>query len=197
MRTPSRRLFLLVLLSLAVLATLTFSHARSAAAVPAAQSEPGDPPLLDLTGYNQLIASNHGKAVMVNFWATWCAPCRTEYPMVVELSKEFGPQGLVVIGVSLDENQDMPLVRKFLAANRPDFQNYRQRPGIDADAFYVGVNPAWKGTMPQTDFYARDGHMARYFVGDKQKDAYVQAIRLILAVPLSENRESNPQRSGN
>lgn len=197
MRARTRRLFLFLFLGLMVVGGLALPHAKSAAANPAAQSEPGDPPLIDLTGYNQMIASNHGKAVMVNFWATWCAPCRTEYPMMVELSREFGPQGLVVIGVSLDENQDMGLVRKFLAANRPDFQNYRQRPGIDADAFYSGVNPAWKGTMPQTDFYARDGHMARYFVGDKQKDAYVQAIRLILAVPLGENRESNTQRAGN
>ena len=193
----TRRSFFLIFLGLAVLAGLTFPRVRSAAANPAAQSEPGDPPLIDLTGYNQVIAANHGKAVMANFWATWCAPCRTEYPMMVELSKEFGPQGLVVIGVNLDESQDMGLVRKFLATSRPDFQNFRQRPGIDADAFYAGVNPAWKGTMPQTDFYARDGHMARYFIGDKQKDAYVQAIRLILAVPLSDNRENASPRVGN
>jgi len=42
------------------------------------------------------------------------------------------------------------------------------------------VNPDWRGTMPQTDFYGRDGHLARYFVGQKSKDAFVQAIRLIL-----------------
>jgi len=197
MRALTRRPLFLIVLGSVFLTGMVFSQLRPAAATPAAQSEPGDPPLIDLTGYNQVIAANHGKAVMVNFWATWCAPCRTEYPMMVELSKEFGPQGLVVIGVNLDENQDMGLVRKFLATNHPDFQNFRQRPGIDADAFYVGVNPAWKGTMPQTDFYARDGHMARYFIGDKQKDAYVQAIRLILAVPLGENRESSTQRAGN
>src|ERR1700693_3171862 len=64
---------------------------------------PVDPPLIDLAGYRQLLAKYKGKALVVNFWATWCEPCRDEYPMIVELAKEFKPQGVSVIGVDMDD----------------------------------------------------------------------------------------------
>lgn len=117
--------------------------------------------------------------------------------MIIELGKEYGPQGLAVVGVSLDEDADIGLVRQFLDKSHPGFLNYRQKPGIDADAFYQGVNPDWRGTMPQTDFYARDGHLARYFVGQKSKDAFVQAIRLILLTGTSQDRPSTSTYAGN
>ena len=197
MRTPLATLILMWTLGLAAFAALAVPRPRTAAAQPALAAEPGDPPLIDLAGYNDLVARYRGKAVMANFWATWCEPCRTEYPEVVSLAKEYGPQGLVVIGVSLDEDSDLGLVRHFIATYHPDFPNFRQRPGIDPASFYQGVNPQWRGTMPQTDFYARDGHMARFFIGDKPHDAFVQAIRLILAVPLGQNRTGNSTISGN
>ena len=117
---------------------------------------------------------------MVSFWATWCVPCRNEYPMIVSLAKEYEHQGLAVVGVDLDEDAEMEPVRRFLSDNRPNFPNFRVKVGTDGGAFYQGINPEWRGEMPQTDFYGRDGHLARYFVGSKGKDAYVQAIRLIL-----------------
>jgi len=117
--------------------------------------------------------------------------------MIIELAKEYAPQGLAVIGVSLDEDADLGLVRQFLDKGRAGFPNYHQKPGIDADAFYQGINPDWRGTMPQTDFYARDGHLARYFVGQKTKDAFVQAIRLILLNGNSQNRPGATSAVGN
>jgi thiol-disulfide isomerase/thioredoxin len=142
---------------------------------------PADPPLIDLAGYNQVLAKYQGKPLLVTFWATWCEPCRDEFPMVVELAKQYAPQGLMVFGVSLDDDADIHLMRRFLAKNQPAFPNYRQKPGIDVDSFYRGVNPAWSGTMPETIFYGRDGHIAGHFVGEQPRAAFEQGIRLILA----------------
>jgi thiol-disulfide isomerase/thioredoxin len=197
MRVLIRHLFLIGTLGFITLAALSFARPRVTAANAAAAAEPGDPPLIDLAGYNQLIAGSRGKAVMVNFWATWCEPCRNEFPGIISLSKEYGSQGLVVIGVSLDADSDMNLVRHFLSQSHADFPNFREKPGIDADAFYHGVNPDWHGTLPYTDFYARDGHLARYFVGDHPRDAFVEAIRLILAVPVGGNQPRKPAVAGN
>ena len=147
------------------------------------QGTSADLPLIDLAGYNQVLAKFKGKPLLVTFWATWCEPCRDEYPMIVELAKQYAPQGLAVYGVSLDDDSDMHLVRHFLAQNRPEFKNYRQKPGIDVDAFYHGVNPAWSGTMPETIFYGRDGKIAGHFVGEQPRAAFEQAIKLILASP--------------
>src|SRR5512136_1216705 len=99
--------------------------------------------------------------------------------MIVELAKQYSSQGLVVLGVSLDEDSDMNLVRHFLTQNHPGFPNYRQKPGINVDAFYQGVNAEWRGTMPHALFYARDGHVARDFVGEHNRAAFEQAIQLI------------------
>ena len=141
---------------------------------------PADPPLIDLLGYRQLLAKYKGKPLVVNFWATWCEPCRDEYPMIVELAKEFKPQGVSVIGVDMDDESDMNLVRRFIARTQPQFPNYRQKPGIDLDAFYEGVNPEWKGTMPQTIFYGRDGQILGFFLGTRPQAVFEQAFRATL-----------------
>ncbi|HEY6903033.1 MAG TPA: TlpA disulfide reductase family protein [Candidatus Acidoferrales bacterium] len=182
MRTPWARLVAFAAFAVVLAATFFLGRPRAAAATPGTNVAPqaGDPALIDLDTYKNIVGKYRGKGVMVSFWATWCAPCRSEYPMIVSLAKEYEHQGLAVVGVSLDENADLEPVRRFLSENRPNFPNFRVKFGIDADAFYQGVNPEWRGAMPQTDFYGRDGHLARYFVGSKGRDAYVQAIRLIL-----------------
>ena len=189
MRVFRRCLISAVLLGFVGFAAFSFVRPPIAAANPssAADAQSGDPQLVDLAGYKDVVAKYRGKGLLVTFWATWCQPCREEFPMIIALSKEYGPQGLAVVGVTLDEDADLGLVRQFIDKSRPGFPNYRQKPGIDADAFYQGVNPDWRGTMPQTDFYGRDGHLARYFVGQKGKDAFVQAIRLILLTDNSAN----------
>jgi thiol-disulfide isomerase/thioredoxin len=136
-----------------------------------------DLPFVDLAGYRQLLAKYKGKPLVVNFWATWCEPCRDEYPMIVELAKEFKPQGVNVVGVDMDDESDMNLVRRFIARTQPPFPNYRQKPGIDLDAFYDGVNPDWKGTMPQTIFYGRDGQILGFFLGTGPKSDFEKAFR--------------------
>ena len=112
-------------------------RAKSAKALPRA-----DLPLIDLAGYNQVLAKYRGKPLVVTFWATWCEPCRDEFPLLVQLQKQYAPQGLAIFGVSLDDDSDMNLVRRFIARNQPGFPNYRQKPGIDVDAFYRGGESA-------------------------------------------------------
>lgn len=139
-----------------------------------------DPALIDLAGYQQLVAKYHGKPLVVNFWATWCEPCRDEYPMMVELAKQFKPEGVEVVGVDMDDESDMNLVRRFIARMQPGFPNYRQKPGIDLDHFYDGVNPQWKGTMPQTIFYGRNGNVVGFFLGSRPRPQFEQAFRATL-----------------
>ena len=85
-------------------------------ALAAPQTTPSrDPALIDVEAYQKLLAAYHGKPLLVTFWATWCEPCRDEYPMLNELAKQYAPQGLKVIGVSMDDDGDLILMRRFLA----------------------------------------------------------------------------------
>ncbi|MFZ0581792.1 MAG: TlpA disulfide reductase family protein [Candidatus Acidiferrales bacterium] len=153
-----------------------------------------DPPLVDLSGYQHLLAKHRGNPLVVNFWATWCEPCRDEYPLIVELAKEFKSQGVTVLGIDMDDDSDMNLVRRFIAKNQPPFPNYRQKPGIDLDGFYNGVNPQWKGTMPQTIFYGRDGNIVGFFLGTRPRAEFEQAFRATLAP--TANSTGSVSRSG-
>ena len=169
------------------LTAISFARPQTTASKPAQNSgksaAPADLPLVDLAGYNQVLAKYRGKPVLVTFWATWCEPCRDEYPMIVELEKHYSLQGLVVFGVDMDDTAEMNLVRRFIARTQPRFPNYRQKPGIDLDAFYRGVNPAWTGSMPETVFYGRDGHIVGHFIGEQPRASFEQAIQLILTSP--------------
>jgi len=80
---------------------------------PAARTPAPDWELTDLNGRTTKSSDFHGKVLILDFWATWCAPCRVEIPHFVELQKQYGDKGLTVIGVSLDE-QDQEVVKKFV-----------------------------------------------------------------------------------
>ena len=150
-------------------------------AVPAVpQAQPArDPALLDLQAYRQLLEKHRGHALLVNFWATWCEPCRAEFPLLGELARQYTPQGLRVIGVSMDGDGDMILVRRFLARHKPFFPNYRKRPGHDA--FEQSISPQWQGALPTTLLYAPDGTLVRQITGGANRDTYEAAIRALLA----------------
>jgi thiol-disulfide isomerase/thioredoxin len=171
-------------LTLALCTLTSISAAAVGRAQTSAPPKPAAAPalqLVDLAGYQQFLAKYRGKPVLVTFWATWCEPCRDEYPMIVKLAAQYAPQGLAVFGVDMDDDADMNLVRHFMTQNHPGFPNVRQKPGIDLDAFYQGVNPEWHGTMPETVFYGRDGRIVTSFVGEKTHDDFERAIHLILS----------------
>ena len=107
--------------------------------------------LPDLSGSQVHLSDFRGKAVVLNFWATWCAPCVRELPWFIELQKAYGPRGLQIIGVSMDEDGEdaiAPFVR---------------RTGIDyivllgngrVSSLYGGLD-----FLPTTYYIARDGNV--------------------------------------
>jgi len=171
--------------ALALIALLTLGSLvpQAAAQTPAAKtpSTPAvvDPPLVEPAGYQGVLAKYRGKPLVVNFWATWCEPCREEYPMLVELAKQYKSAGLAVVGVSFDDNAEMNLVRRFLARNKPGFPNYRLKPGNDAE-FIRAVSPSWNGAIPTTMFYTSDGRILGTFIGTRPRAEFGKAIQELL-----------------
>jgi len=155
--------------------------AATAGAAPQASKTAGqrDPEMIDLQAYQKLVAQYRGKPLLVNFWATWCEPCRHEYPMLNELAKQYAPQGLKVVGVSLDDDGDLILMRRFLARYKPIFPNYRKKAG-GIDAFTQAVLPGWTGSLPVSVFYGKDGQQAGHMLGEGTREKYEEAIRALL-----------------
>jgi thiol-disulfide isomerase/thioredoxin len=156
----------------------------AATAVAAAQASktttPRDPELIDKQDYQKLLEQYHGKPLLVTFWATWCEPCRDEYPMLNELAKQYAPKGLKVVGVSMDDDGDLILMRRFLARYKPVFPNYRKKGG-EEELFRQGVLPGWNGTLPVSVFYGKDGRQVAHVIGEGTRDTYEAAIRTLLA----------------
>jgi peroxiredoxin len=77
--------------------------------------------LKSLDGKTVRLSDFRGKAVLLNFWATWCQPCKIEMPWFVELQKQYGPQGLQVIGIAMDDasEQDIAKFAKDMGVNYP------------------------------------------------------------------------------
>lgn len=72
-------------------------------------------PSLNLAGLTDLLAKNKGKVVMLNFFATWCPPCRVEIPELIKTSKAYADKGVVIISLSVDEDPApvLPFVKKW------------------------------------------------------------------------------------
>jgi thiol-disulfide isomerase/thioredoxin len=164
-----------------VLALVMMAAATSySAAQTLKAATPPDPELIDAQGYQKLLLKYQGKPLLVNFWATWCEPCRDEYPMLNELAKQYAPQGLNVVGVSLDDDGDLILMRRFIARYKPVFPNYRKKAGGEEE-FRKIVLPGWNGALPVSVFYAKDGRQIGHVLGEGTRDTYEAAIRSLLA----------------
>jgi len=161
------------------LACLLAGAAALAAPQAGKKTAPRDPQIIDAQGYEKLIQQYRGKPLLVTFWATWCEPCRDEYPMLNELAKQYAPQGLKVVGVNFDDDGDLILMRRFIARYKPIFPNYRKKPGEEGP-FREAVLPGWNGSLPASFFYAKDGRKVGQFIGERTREAYEEAIRSLL-----------------
>jgi len=165
------------------------THSRAAAAALllcalAASGRAADATLLkgELDGkeLSAAIARQKGHVVLVNFWATWCVPCREEFPDFVRLEKAYRDRGLRVIGVSTDLAKDLPKVEKFLAAAPPDFPNYRKKSGGDDQDFIESVDAKWGGELPFTVLYGKDGRKVRVLSGKQSYEDLEKVISPLL-----------------
>jgi thiol-disulfide isomerase/thioredoxin len=158
---------------------LTAAGSFATAQAPKAAA-PRDPEMIDAQGYGKILEQYRGKPLLVNFWATWCEPCRDEYPMLNELAKQYAPQGLKVVGVNLDDDGDLILMRRFLARYKPIFPNYRKKAGAEAE-FRQAVLSGWTGSLPISVFYGRDGRQMNSMLGEGSRAKYEATIQALLA----------------
>jgi len=103
LRNKFLRLMLLLALSLLLAGCPLAGGISTRELIPASEAEPAPNfSLPDLAGNTVNLSDYFGKVVLLNFWATWCPPCRREIPLLVELQSDYSPQGFCIIGISLD-----------------------------------------------------------------------------------------------
>ena len=154
--------------------------AAAEAFLPAAATDTRLAGELDAGGFAKRVAAERGRVVLVNFWATWCDPCREEYPLLSRLDRAYRDKGVTVLGVSTDLASQLKGVEKFLAAQKPTFPNYRKKSGGDDQKFIEAVDDRWGGELPFTVLYGRDGKKAKVLSGQQKYEDFEREVKKLL-----------------
>ncbi len=129
--------------------------------------------LKDVDGKSVTLSAYKGKVILLDFWATWCEPCKLEIPWFVEFQQKYGASGLQVIGVSVDDpiEKMRPYVKQ-LKMNYPVLQ------GLNHDDIQNAYGPLWG--VPVTALISRDGRICVKHVGISSKDSFEKEIKSLL-----------------
>ena len=130
-------------------------------------------------GYPKMIAAQKGKVVLVDFWATWCVPCRKEMPELAKLEAKLKAKGLVLIPISADEPENEAAAREFLSKAGIKTQGYLKAPQDD-DAFIRAIDPKWGGELPALVLYDKAGRKVQIWKGETAIAAIEAAVNKLL-----------------
>lgn len=134
--------------------------------------------LPDLQGQPRSVDEFEGTVRVINFWATWCKPCRKEVPMLIAAQKEFGPRGLQVIGVAVDTREAAAPFADRYGINYPVLAAPTEGARVQDDYTAEG-SPA--GVLPYTVIVDRDGDMVHHVAGALDRARLLQLVRPLLA----------------
>jgi thiol-disulfide isomerase/thioredoxin len=133
-------------------------------AAPKPNAKPVDLTLTNLKGERVHLKGFRGKIVVLNFWATWCVPCRAEMPLLVEAEKEYAPRGVVFIAASLDDRETRPKIPDFIGEFKISFPVWVGASTMDLEDLKLGQ------ALPATAFLDRQGRIAARILGQVTKD---------------------------
>ena len=129
--------------------------------------------LKDVQGKNVRLSDYKGKVILLDFWATWCGPCKIEIPWFVEFQQKYGPMGLQVIGVSVDDTVEKlrPYVKEYK-------MNYPVLQGLNHDDIQDAYGPLWG--IPVTTIISRDAKICVKHAGISSKENFEKEIKSLL-----------------
>jgi len=125
-----------------------------------AGEKPQDLKLKDMTGKKVQLRDYRGKVVVLNFWATWCGPCREEMPMLVQAEKMWGAKGVVFIAVSLDDEKTKGEIPAFLDRYQVGFTVWTGASTDELDKLHLGQG------VPDTAFVDENGVIVARVLGE-------------------------------
>ena len=141
--------------------------------------EPGNNSLtvnkITLEELNGIIKNRDGKYLLLNVWATWCIPCREEFPALKKINQKYKKQ-VDLIGISVDFPDEIETkIKPFLTSLNVEFDNYVNAEK-DVEKFISNLNPDWDGTVPATFLFDSNGNQVNYFTGGKSFEEFEKSV---------------------
>jgi thiol-disulfide isomerase/thioredoxin len=146
-----------------------------------AQVTPPEVRRVTIEQLHQVVAEPGARLVLLNVWATWCVPCREEFPDLVRIGRDYRDRGLRLVLVSGDFESETTAVDRFLAAQGVDFLTYLKQ-GADMP-FIDGIDSRWSGALPVTVLYDGAGRKRWFHEGKTSYDTLRTRIEEALAAP--------------
>jgi cytochrome c biogenesis protein CcmG, thiol:disulfide interchange protein DsbE len=146
---------------------------------------------LDSIPREKRLADYRGKVLMINVWATWCLPCRVEMPSIEALNKAYGPKGLKILAVSIDDPGTDSTIRAFVKQYRLSFEVLHDPQGAISDAYDVTG-------YPETFIVGKDGIIRKKLMSAtdwNSPDARALVDRLLSEESESSSRGMLPGRN--
>ena len=135
--------------------------------------------LKDLDNVDVTLSAFRGKVILLNFWATWCGPCKIETPWFVDLQERYGKEGLQVLGISVDD--PLALLKPYAAEykiNYPVLQGFGHE---DVMAAYGSIRG-----LPTTFIISRDGKLCAKHIGATKREGYEAQVKGLLQPPVAQ-----------
>ncbi len=132
---------------------------------------------IDRAKLTKLIKERKGKILFLNLWATWCVPCREEFPSIVKLANEIKDVEFVGISVDFPDEVDSKII-PFLKLNKVDYTNYIN--GFSGDEELINaLDKKWNGALPATFIFDVKGNKKVFLSGSKSYDEFKKEIEII------------------
>jgi cytochrome c biogenesis protein CcmG/thiol:disulfide interchange protein DsbE len=131
--------------------------------------------LKDSSGAEVHLADYAGKVVLLNFWATWCVPCRIEIPWFIDFEEKYKDQGFAVLGVDFDSHEEWEIVKPYMAEQKMNYQVVLVG-DTELPEPYYSIE-----ALPTTLLIDRAGHIAATHNGLVSKPTYEEGIKELLA----------------
>jgi thiol-disulfide isomerase/thioredoxin len=157
---------------------------RTATNISTSSGAPADAPTIamkDLDDKDVTLDQFKGKVVLVNFWATWCGPCKEEIPWLIEFQQKYGSRGFTILGVSMDED-GKKAVQPFLDKERFDVGGQKEAMNYPIVFGNSSVAEKFGGLVgyPTSFLYSRDGKKVRTIMGVVKHDELAKEIEGLL-----------------
>jgi thiol-disulfide isomerase/thioredoxin len=138
------------------------------------------PPVTPATAQEiaKAVRSAGSKAVLVNLWATWCGPCREEFPALVKLQRDYEARGLKVIYVSWDDSPE--IAAKFLARQGVTSASFIKADSQNDQQFLAGIEPKLSGAIPATLIYDGSGKLREFWEGAVTYETFRKKVESVM-----------------
>lgn len=135
--------------------------------------------IINVSDLEKIVNQNEDRALLINVWATWCLPCREEFPDLVKLAQDYN-KNIRIVGISVDDYDDLnSKVIPFLEQQNAVFENYLLKVA-DPEDFINLLNKDWSGAIPATFIYNDKGKQNESLIGKQSYELFEKAIKKVI-----------------